>query len=236
MSAPPPGVEPYTLGMRRGFTLIELLVVIAILAILAGLLFPVFARAKAEGKKTVCMSNLKQIGSAIALYMQDHDDIFPHAVDPSDKYRPEIWADFPDFQARIPHMPLMNEALEPYAKNMQIFQCPSDTGTKVLDNHASWDFPSSPSMYKVYGSSYFYRTEIAFKFFSDTRFQLPANVNVMFDGAGHWHGSGPALDREMDFEEMFSTLKGYRYNTLYGDWHVKSLTHSQLQMAWATPL
>src|SRR3954462_1190862 len=98
-------------AMRKGFTLIELLVVIAIIAILAALLFPVFARAKESAKKTACISNLKQIGDAIIMYEGDYDDVFPHAVDPSDKWTPQIWDSFPNFEAEIPKMPLMSEAL-----------------------------------------------------------------------------------------------------------------------------
>lgn len=63
--------------MRRAFTLIELLVVIAILAVLAALLFPVFASAKEEGKKTVCASNLRQFGTAISLYAADFNGAYP---------------------------------------------------------------------------------------------------------------------------------------------------------------
>ena len=62
---------------RRAFTLIELLVVIAIIAILAAILFPVFAQAKAAGQKTVCLSNLKQQGFAIVMYQGDNEDAFP---------------------------------------------------------------------------------------------------------------------------------------------------------------
>ena len=62
---------------RRAFTLIELLVVIAIVAILAAILFPVFAQAKASAKKTACLSNLKQLGVAFTLYEADADDTFP---------------------------------------------------------------------------------------------------------------------------------------------------------------
>ena len=222
---------------RRAFTLIELLVVIAILAILAAILFPVFARAKAAAKQTVCLSNLKQIGSGIALYMGDHDDVFPHALDASDKYAPAIWAHEPEFFARIPYMPLIQDAVQPYLKSKEVWKCPADVGTEVLDNHFPDRFRTSPSMYKQYGNSYFFRTEIAFKAFSQDRFQLPAQVNVLFDGAGHWHGAGRALrEDDRDFDTVMNLFRGYRYDTLYGDFHAKSLTRDQLDAAWAVEL
>ncbi len=67
---------------RRGFTLIELLVVIAIIAILAAILFPVFARAREQGRKVVCVSSERQITTAIALYTQDYDGGYPNTNDP----------------------------------------------------------------------------------------------------------------------------------------------------------
>lgn len=62
---------------RRGFTLIELLVVIAIIAILAAILFPVFAKAREKARQTACLSNLKQLGMATMQYAQDWDDVLP---------------------------------------------------------------------------------------------------------------------------------------------------------------
>src|SRR2546421_127028 len=65
----------------RGFTLIELLVVVAVVAILAAILFPVFAQAREQARKTTCQSNLKQIGLAFQLYLQDCDEMFPNTGD-----------------------------------------------------------------------------------------------------------------------------------------------------------
>src|SRR5580693_8308372 len=75
------GTVSETIAMKKtGFTLIELLVVIAIIAILAAILFPVFAAAREKARQTACASNLKQLGLAIAEYIQDYDEILPPVV------------------------------------------------------------------------------------------------------------------------------------------------------------
>jgi len=107
----------------EGFTLIELLVVIAIIAILAAILFPVFARARENARRASCMSNLKQIGLGFMMYIQDYDEKFPpylinyttsptapNGVTPSNPY---AWSD----------------ALQPYIKSTQVYQCPSQSGS-----------------------------------------------------------------------------------------------------------
>jgi prepilin-type N-terminal cleavage/methylation domain-containing protein/prepilin-type processing-associated H-X9-DG protein len=97
--------------MRRGFTLIELLVVIAIIAILAAILFPVFARAREKARQTSCLSNVKQIGLGLLMYAQDYDERLPGT------YQKETAADWPLLK--------WSTLMAPYVKNSQIFTCPS---------------------------------------------------------------------------------------------------------------
>jgi prepilin-type N-terminal cleavage/methylation domain-containing protein/prepilin-type processing-associated H-X9-DG protein len=105
---------------RRGFTLIELLVVIAIIAILAAILFPVFAQARAKARQATCLSNLKQIANATAMYVQDYDETFPVWA-----WTPERAVPRPDGTTYLGKVtwPLL---YMPYVKNQQVFTCPSD--------------------------------------------------------------------------------------------------------------
>ena len=95
----------------KGFTLIELLVVIAIIAILAAILFPVFARARENARKSSCQSNLKQIGLGVLQYVQDYDERFPRIA--ATGTISAGWAD----------------RIQPYLKSTQLLKCPSFTGT-----------------------------------------------------------------------------------------------------------
>jgi prepilin-type N-terminal cleavage/methylation domain-containing protein/prepilin-type processing-associated H-X9-DG protein len=126
---------PYTKLHPRGFTLIELLVVIAIIAILAAILFPVFAQAREKARQTSCLSNQKQLGTAIMMYTQDYDEAFPVAVGTVQvgaAVFPQHWSadliggvNVPI--AIVPAGVTVPSLLNPYIKNAQLVNCPSAT-------------------------------------------------------------------------------------------------------------
>ena len=219
------------LAQRRssgGFTLVELLTVIAIIAVLAAILFPVFAKARGKAREVACNANLRQIGLAVKMYTQDYDEAYPYALDPADKYTPSIWSSFPAFMADIPHMPMIHESLQPYIKSKELFHCPGDIGFDREDFTGMEIDPSgtppnaNPTSFKKFGTSYYYRTEIAARHAVEATLQFPAQVNLIFDGAGKWHGSA------------FPIV--WRYNILFADGHTKSQSFDQLQEMWAQPL
>jgi prepilin-type N-terminal cleavage/methylation domain-containing protein/prepilin-type processing-associated H-X9-DG protein len=105
--------------VHRGFTLIELLVVIAIIAILAAILFPVFASAREKARQTTCSSNLRQIGLAILQYDEDYDERFPWASN---------WGDPYDSNTTNGTWVLL---VGPYVKTNGVFHCPDDTGKGI---------------------------------------------------------------------------------------------------------
>ena len=107
-------------NVAKAFTLIELLVVIAIIAILAAILFPVFARARENARRSSCSSNLKQIGLGVLQYVQDYDEKYP----------------FGHNQGGGASGGYLNwySAVDPYLKSRQIFSCPSDSNTDKAGN------------------------------------------------------------------------------------------------------
>ena len=125
--------------MKRAFTLIELLVVIAIIAILAAILFPVFAQAKEAARKTACVSNGRQVGMAVQMYLGDSDDVMPI---------------FYAYNSQPPAGATGHKGVEvlllPYCKNKQVFKSPLDQGGP----YTSTDVPGADTYWKAYGSSY----------------------------------------------------------------------------------
>ncbi len=115
---------------RQAFTLIELLVVIAIISILAAILFPVFAQAKASAKKSVCLSNLKQISLGFVMYQTDNDECYPMG---------NWWGEIIGSGPSATFNP--SSGIQPYMKSWQIIDCPS--GAALIAN------PLAPFSYSV---------------------------------------------------------------------------------------
>ncbi len=122
---------------KHGFTLIELLVVIAIIAILAAILFPVFAKARENARKSTCLSNLKQIGLATMQYVQDYDEVLPA-------------------HQRVGRVTTVQTQIGPYMKSEKMWVCPSQSA----DYYYYWDNPTGTGAATGIKGSYGWNTNL----------------------------------------------------------------------------
>lgn len=205
----------------HAFSLVELLAVMAVFSLLIALLLPVFLSARGKARQAVCSSHLHQVGLGLAMYIQDHDGSYPYAVDPVDRIKPTLWGGFPKFAAAIPQLESIQQVLQPYIHSANLLACPADVGCDT-DDFAGATLNAYPTSYEKYGTSYSYRTELAARQAKESSVQFPAQVNVLFDEVGFWHGTLIPLE--------------LRYNVLFADGHTKNLTYSQIEGAWNTPL
>jgi prepilin-type N-terminal cleavage/methylation domain-containing protein/prepilin-type processing-associated H-X9-DG protein len=158
----------------RGFTLIELLVVIAIIAILAAILFPVFARAREKARQSSCLSNTRQLGNGMMMYVQDYDEKFMdghYSITQPNGYL--FWF----------------ERILPYVKNTQIFNCPS--APQVIGFHAWGTPPNFASVVVKYGVSGAAVSRTAGAPYALATFSHPAET-VMLGDSYHQYPNGAA--------------------------------------------
>ncbi len=184
---------------RTGFTLIELLVVIAIIAILASILFPVFAKARERARSASCSSNLRQIGMGMMQYAQDNDELFlPDQTDAKQAFPTTLF---------------------PYTKSEQIFICPSGTRTVATTTtplekkDALWQTP--PAWLARARGHYGINSELTFDPVGLADVINPTQTAMFFDCS--WYDANipePALDATRHFEGI---------NICYADGHVKWL-------------
>lgn len=196
--------------LRKGFTLIELLVVIAIIALLAAILFPVFARARENARRSSCQSNLKQIALGIKQYTQDYDEKFPCRYTGSTALGYIGWASL----------------AQAYMKSEQIFQCPSETtppggftSATAVDYYYNYSLGASylpPPTYELVDGV----KESAVNFPSNTI--LNADSDTGYDRVSHFTapgGNGGTPSAEIAASKRH--LEGANYS--FVDGHVKWL-------------
>ena len=168
---------------RSGLTLIELLVVIAMVAILAAILFPVFARAREQARRSVCGSNLKQIGVAVSLYRMDYDGLFPYAADPTtQRYQAELWPP-PLFNGDYPRLSTIPNVLQTYCHSTEIFRCPSDH-----QSNGGLCGPATPtSRFDLVGSSYQFDEKLGLFSITDGEISFPSRYTYVGDEDDCYH-------------------------------------------------
>ncbi|MBQ7256632.1 MAG: DUF1559 domain-containing protein [Abditibacteriota bacterium] len=196
--------------MKKGFTLIELLVVIAIIAILAAILFPVFAQAREKARQTSCLSNMKQMGTAFMLYKDDYDETYPAdcqydcgagnlITTATAGYPGEIFfaqCDATGAEARFTWM----DSIFPYVKNVQMFRCPSNP---ALNKNITTNKPS-----------YGYNAEIS------------GHLCISMEGYLTWHCRPPLTETQIPTSSEFVMLID-RY------WYGLGSTQASVMQAYA---
>ncbi len=198
-----------TRNYARGFTLIELLVVIAIIAILAAILFPVFASAREKARQTSCLSNGKQLGLALLQYVQDYDETYfatAYGGNDSDPAKEMFWTDL----------------IQPYVKSKAIFNCPSNGTDEASFGSPGYDPPGGTNSANQYHVSYVLNEPVFNQDMTTDKptalasLSAPAEIGVMSEGRFlfSWHNcqKDPATGKYTAYWNQSANGWGY------GDW------------------
>ncbi|NLO05152.1 MAG: DUF1559 domain-containing protein [candidate division WS1 bacterium] len=200
--------------MKRdaGFTLIELLVVIAIIAILAAILFPVFARAREKARQSSCLSNMKQLSLAVLQYVQDYDERWHrhYFAMPSALAQPDGSAPTSDF--------IWTHMIYPYVNNVQVFHCPSNPEDMTFRSASSYNYS-----FNYHGAGLFNHRKLA-------EINHPAEKLVYVDGGSYIAspfsspGANPDLRTDPGGHYYIDAVKAWHNdgcNVAYADGHAK---------------
>jgi len=163
----------------RGFTLIELLVVIAVIAILAAILFPVFAQGREKARQASCLSNLKQIGLAFKMYIHDYDERWPLNNQLPCCTNGQQKSDGIDFQWNG----WISNALRPYTKNQAIYICPDSQGYDTFADPWSNGGTLTADGSQTFSYAFNYCSDYGVK---EAQFQQPETALIMADSGTQW--------------------------------------------------
>jgi prepilin-type N-terminal cleavage/methylation domain-containing protein/prepilin-type processing-associated H-X9-DG protein len=212
--------------LRPAFTLIELLVVIAIIAILAAILFPVFAQAREKARQTTCLGNVKQVGLALQMYAQDWDETLPHSAT----------LEVRDFNAPGAP-PNFLGSLTPYTRNTGIFVCPSSVNASAVGYPAKQNDPTAHSNTNYMGNAVVLGRPLSVT-------PNPAEIVYLQENNLRWNQAWlqPALtnpkkglyqwwhwEKGIEKKEQFSNLHSGGGNLLFVDGHAKYKHHLQIR-------
>ncbi len=198
---------------RRGFTVIELLVVIAIIVLLAAILFPVFSAARRSARKTVCLSNLRQLGLAVSLYANDFDGLLPFGANDSSKAAVQRGTTVygAPLDERIAATDTISHLLYGYTHSREVFHCPDDFFPDTLKDPEATSLDQE-SWYSIYGSSYVYDEPHALFGQSLSGYPRPSE-NILWSDVGSFHDG--------------RSVKPGLTSVLYADLHAKFIPWTQ---------
>lgn len=225
---------------RAGFTLIELLVVIAIIAILAAILFPVFAQARAKARQAACMSNCKQIGNAILMYLQDYDETFHKSASTTTAEVVSVPARY-GFGAQATLRAYTNWPYfyGPYVNNVNVFDCPESPDGPEQLTATNWGNDGN------YGYNYDGLTRaVNLTARSISEIPEPAATFCVFDsgdpdpvsGTNNYDDLLEALDLNLNcatnvwskYDKECALRHFGRCNMIYCDGHVKTISYIEM--------